>query len=290
MALGLAIAFYKLPVISSAVHHKGEATASVWKYRHLVLGAVGIFVYVGAEVSIGSFLVNYFSQHDIGNITEQVAAGYVSFYWGSAMVGRFIGSAILNGLKTAQTALSATIVAIIFTIVSFSTSGHVALTGHPHIAYILSAIATLLFSARPLLVACLAIFILLTVACILKKGRVTIKTGNLLGVAAVCAAALVTMSMLSFGHVAMWSIILVGLFNSIMFPSIFTSGIAELGPVTSKGSSMLIMAIVGGAILPVLTGALADKIGIHHSFILPAICYLYIMYYGFAGSKPMGQG
>jgi MFS transporter, FHS family, L-fucose permease len=214
MLLGLAIAFYKLPVISSAVHHKGEATASVWKYRHLVLGALGIFVYVGAEVSIGSFLVNYFSQKDIGNITEKVAAGYVSFYWGSAMVGRFIGSAILQKIRTSV----------------------------------------------------------------------------VLGTAAIAAFLLVCISMLTYGHFAMWSIILVGLCNSIMFPSIFTSGIAQLGPVTSKGSSMLVMAIVGGAIIPVLVGALADRIGIHHSFILPAVCYLYIMYYGFAGSKPSGPG
>jgi FHS family L-fucose permease-like MFS transporter len=214
VALGLSIAFYKLPVISSAVHHKGEETASVWKYRHLVLGAVGIFVYVGAEVAIGSFLVNYFSQKDIGNITEKVAAGYVSLYWFCAMVGRFIGSAVLQKLRTSV----------------------------------------------------------------------------VLGSAAIAAFLLVCISMLTYGHFAMWSIILVGLFNSIMFPSIFTSGIAELGPVTSKGSSMLIMAIVGGAIVPVVVGALADRIGIHHSFILPAICYLYIMYYGFAGSKPMGPG
>src|ERR1700726_3102079 len=98
--LGLAIATYKLPVIASAVHHKGEATASVWKYRHLVLGAVGIFVYVGAEVSIGSFLVNYFSQKDIGDIPQKVAAGYVSLYWLCAMIGRFIGSAILQKVRT----------------------------------------------------------------------------------------------------------------------------------------------------------------------------------------------
>jgi FHS family L-fucose permease-like MFS transporter len=212
--LGLAIAAYKLPVISSALHHKGEATHSVWAYRHLVLGSIGIFVYVGAEVAIGSFLVNYFSQKDIGNITEKVAAGYVSFYWGSAMVGRFIGSAILQKLRTSV----------------------------------------------------------------------------VLGTAAIAAFLLVCTSMLTYGHFAMWSIILVGLFNSIMFPSIFTSGIAELGPMTSKGSSMLIMAIVGGAIIPVLMGVLADRMGIHHALILPAICYLYIMYYGYKGSKPAGPG
>jgi FHS family L-fucose permease-like MFS transporter len=83
----------------------------------------------------------------------------------------------------------------------------------------------------------------------------------------------------------MGSILLVGLFNSVMFPTIFTLGIAELGPLTGKGSSLLIMAIVGGALLPLLQGALADSIGIHMAFIMPAICYLYIVYYGFIGSK-----
>ncbi len=212
--LGIAIALFKLPVISSVEHHKGEVTESIWKYRHLVLGVIGIFAYVGAEVSIGSFLVNYFSQKEIGNITEKVAAGYVSFYWGSAMVGRFIGSAVLQ----------------------------------------------------------------------------KIRTNLILGTAAVIAFLLVCVSMLTFGHLAMWSIIIVGLFNSVMFPSIFTSGIDQLGPLTSKGSTYLIMGIVGGAILPELTGVLADKIGIHHSFIIPAICYLYIVFYGFAGSKPRGPG
>jgi FHS family L-fucose permease-like MFS transporter len=93
--------------------------------------------------------------------------------------------------------------------------------------------------------------------------------------------------MLTLGHVAMWSILLVGFFNSVMFPSIFTLGIAELGPLTGDGSGLLVMAIVGGAIIPVLQGALADRVGIHYAFILPAFCYLYIVYYAFRGSKPV---
>src|SRR6202008_59233 len=100
--------------------------------------------------------------------------------------------------------------------------------------------------------------------------------------------ALVAISMLPNGHLAMASIILVGFFNSIMFPSIFTLGIANLGPLTGDGSGLLIMAIVGGAIIPLLFGALADMpaIGLHHAFILPAVCYLYIAYYGLSGSRP----
>jgi FHS family L-fucose permease-like MFS transporter len=114
-----------------------------------------------------------------------------------------------------------------------------------------------------------------------------VQTGIVLGTAAIVACLLVIVSMLSVGPLAMWSILLVGFFNSIMFPSIFTLGIAKLGPLTGEGSGIMIMAIVGGAVVPVVVGVLADRIGIHHSFILPAICYLYIVYYGFRGSVPL---
>jgi FHS family L-fucose permease-like MFS transporter len=184
---------------------------SIWQHRHLILGAIGIFVYVGAEVSIGSFLVNYFTQPNIGGLTERAAAGYVSFYWGGAMVGRFVGSGLMRAISP----------------------------------------------------------------------------GKVLGGAAVIASALVWISVATTGSVAMGSILAVGLFNSVMFPTIFTLGTAQLGPLTGKGSGLLIMAIVGGAILPVLQGKLADSIGIHTAFIMPAICYLYIVYYGFSGSKVM---
>jgi FHS family L-fucose permease-like MFS transporter len=103
---------------------------------------------------------------------------------------------------------------------------------------------------------------------------------------AMIACALVLTSILTFGHVAVWSILLVGLFNSIMFPTIFTLAIAELGPLTGEGSGLLVASIVGGALIPLAEGALADRIGLHHAFILPALCYVYIAYYGFKGSRP----
>jgi len=212
--LAIAIGSFKLPKIEHAQHKAGERIDdSIWKHANLVFGAIAIFVYVGAEVSIGSFLVNYFSQPEIGGLTEKVAASFVAFYWGGAMVGRFIGSGLLQ----------------------------------------------------------------------------KVKTGTLLGICAICAAALVAISMLSSGHLAMWSIILVGFFNSIMFPSIFTLGVAELGPLTGDGSGILIMAIVGGAIIPVAQGWIADKIGIHHAFFLPVICYLYILFFALSGSKPSSE-
>jgi FHS family L-fucose permease-like MFS transporter len=211
--LAIAIAMFKLPRIETTRDFRpqeGEKKDSIWRYPHLLLGAVAIFLYVGAEVSIGSFLVNYFSHPETGNMSEQSAAKLVSLYWGGAMVGRFIGAAVLQ-------------------------------------------------KVRP---------------------------NRALGVVSIVACALVSISILSFGHLAVWSILLVGLFNSIMFPTIFTLGIAELGPITGEGSGILVAAIVGGAILPYLEGRLADSIGIHHAFIIPAACYVYLAYYGFRGYRP----
>ena len=123
-------------------------------------------------------------------------------------------------------------------------------------------------------------------------GTVTLrvwKPGKVLAAHAVAAVVLVVISMATHGSVAMWSMIAVGLFNSIMFPTIFTLAIDGLGPHTSQGSGILCMAIVGGAIIPVVQGALADAIGIHHCFILAAACYLYIAWYG-AKVRPETHG
>jgi MFS transporter, FHS family, L-fucose permease len=212
-ALALAIAMFNLPKIEQTREFRpmGETDAAardLWKQRQLILGTLGIFLYVGAEVSIGSFLINYFTQPEIGNMTVKAAAALVSLYWLGAMIGRFIGSAVLQKLPTRA----------------------------------------------------------------------------VLGTVAVIACLLVITSMLSTGWLAMATIILVGLFNSVMFPNIFSLGIEGLGPLTGKGSGLLVMAIVGGAIIPVAEGALADRIGIHHAFILPALCYIYIAYYGYKGS------
>ncbi len=207
--LATVIGFYKLPKIQSAEasHHELENIHdSIWKHKNLILGAIGIFVYVGGEVSIGSFLVNYFHQDFMGAMPEKAAARLVAFYWGGAMAGRFLGSALLQRIATRK----------------------------------------------------------------------------LLAFNALAAALLVTTSMLTTGHVAVYSIILVGFFNSIMFPSIFTLGIGGLGKLTGKGSSIMIMAIVGGALIPEIQGLLADRIGIHHAFLVPVLCYAYIAYFGTA--------
>ncbi|HET9839320.1 MAG TPA: sugar MFS transporter [Candidatus Angelobacter sp.] len=209
VVLAVIIAGFKLPVIGYAEMH-GEVKDSIWAHSRLLLGAVAIFVYVGAEVAIGSLMTNYFNQRETGNLTIPQAAGYLQFYWGGAMVGRFAGALLLRRLRTQK----------------------------------------------------------------------------LLAASAAVAATLTAMSILTFGHLAMWSLILVGLFNSIMFPSIFTLAIEGMGPLTGEASGLLVAAIVGGAVIPELQGVLSDHIGIHRAFILPVACYLYIVFYALRGARP----
>jgi FHS family L-fucose permease-like MFS transporter len=290
IAFAVLIGLFKLPTIPSVEkrtdnRHEG----SMWKYRHLVLGCVAIFTYVGAEVSIGSFLINYFNQPNIGNLVPVVAAKFVACYWGGAMIGRFIGSAILNGINRGLIVVLLAIAIVLAVLPRFA--GHHEIVSSQSIVANAASIAIYIVELfHPIVALCAIVFAILLVISFVTGGRVTVRTGPLLGLCAISTTALVLTSMLTSGHVAMWSVILVGFFNSIMFPSIFTLGIAKLGPRTGDGSGLLIMAIVGGAILPVLQGVLADNpaIGVHHAFVLPVLCYLYIAYYALRGSRPVG--
>jgi MFS transporter, FHS family, L-fucose permease len=213
--LAIAFAVLKMPTLDFTRDIRpgelagGAEGDSIWNHPVLLAGALAIFVYVGAEVSIGSFLVNYFGLPNIAGFSERTAARYVSLYWGGAMVGRFIGSWLLTKVRTSL----------------------------------------------------------------------------VLGTAAVVACGLVVTSIMTHGHTAMWAILAVGLFNSVMFPSIFTVGLSGLGPLTSKGSSLMVAAIVGGALIPLGEGHLADAIGVQHAFMVPAICYIYIALFGYLGGR-----
>jgi len=244
---------------------------SAWGFRHLVLGAIAIFLYVGGEVSIGSFLVNYIGQPFIAGLKEADAGKYVSLYWGGAMVGRFFGSIMLSGMKSAKKKNMAAALVFVLAIVlaSVITKEYQNLTEFS----ILSFSKTLTF-------------LLFVVVNFIAINLGNTKPGKTLAILAACAACLVVISMLTFGSVAMWTILAVGLFNSIMFPTIFTLAIDGLGKHTGQASGILCTAIVGGALLPVLQGFFADNIGIHHAFFIPVICYIYIAYYGLKGHKP----
>lgn len=213
MVIGALIAFIPLPKMSSQQQAEEHNTAvledrgSVWRYPHLVLGCIAIFVYVGAEVSISSLLVNYFEQSNIAAFTPNLAAKYVSYYWGGAMVGRFIGSYILGKINPPK---------------------------------------VLVFNA-------------------------------------LAAVVLLLITVFSQGHMAMWAVLAIGLFNSVMFPTIFSIAIRGLGKYTPVASGMLCVAIVGGAIVPVIQGFTADRCGIQMSYLVPVICYLFIAYYGWQG-------
>ena len=211
--IAVVFALIKLPEIEAANAQvsgvEDDDHVSAWGYKHLVLGAIGIFVYVGGEVSIGSFLINFLGEPSIAGLAERDAGKYVSFYWGGAMVGRFIGAAVMQ----------------------------------------------------------------------------KIQPGKVLTVNAVMASLLVLAAMIGSGQVAMWTLLAVGLFNSIMFPTIFSLAVSGLGKHTGQGSGILCAAIVGGAVLPVVQGLFADRIGIQQAFFIPVLCYCYIAYYGWRGHR-----
>ena len=210
----------------------------------------------------------------------EIAAGMLIFYWGGAMVGRFLGSSLLNGVR-AVTMVLVFLVCCGADALSYLVRNYSVSPDHVVQKELLAALQ----NGRPFFTLVGVVVLLLAIVGFSRGGKVAIKTNLLLAGCAILAATFVCISMLTFGHTAMWTILFVGLFNSIMFPSIFTLGIDGLGELTGDGSGLLVAAIVGGAIIPELQGIIADKIGIHHAFFLPVLCYLYIAFYGFSGFK-----
>ena len=198
----------KLPEVSLA-REDDTQQASVMQYPHLLLGAGAIFMYVGAEVAIGSLMVNFLGESNIAGLVEHEAAKYITYYWGGALVGRFLGALIMQKIAANK------------------------------------ALAFNAISAMVLLLA------------------VSFGQGNL----------------------AMFAILSLGLCNSIMFPTIFSLAVNGLGAMKSKGAGLLCLAIVGGALVPLLQGVIADSLGLQLSFLLPIICYGYILHYALKGFR-----
>lgn len=209
VVMSVVIGLCRLPVVNQEQPATATKGQSLWNRTHLVLGVVGIFAYVGAEVSIGSYLISLLES--MTHIDPIEASKKLSLYWGGAMVGRFIGSAVMA----------------------------------------------------------------------------KVKPGLLLGCNALIAVLLVVFAITVGGTAGMWAILAVGLFNSIMFPTIFSLALHGLGHQTSQGSGYLCMGIVGGALIPFIQGAIADHVSLILSFIVPMICYVYIAFYGLKGSKPV---
>ncbi|WP_347156647.1 sugar MFS transporter [Pontibacter chitinilyticus] len=264
--LGLAGALVLIAVlikIARLPHVAGEGKiipdAGALHYRHLVLGIVCIFMYVGGEVTIGSTLISFFKLPQIAGLDESSAKHFLAFYWGGAMVGRFFGAAALTegGKKSSKYLIIAGVAAVAF-IAVYSIYG---------------------LDQALIILALIAInFVVLLIG--------GFSANRTLGFFALAVLVLLLITCFGTGSLAMWSVIAIGLFNSIMFPTIFTLAVKGLGVHTSQGSSLLVMAIVGGAIIPPLQGYIADATGnLQLSFLVPMVCYAYIVYYGFAGSK-----
>lgn len=217
LLISLILSRINLPVIEHVADDDeatGEHHRSAWQYRHLILGVVGIFMYVGAEVAIGSHIVSYLALPNVMSLDPTAAGNKVAYYWGAAMVGRFAGAYLLNKFSPAK----------------------------------------------------------------------------LLAFTAVGAVSLILISINTTGAVAMWSLLAVGLMNSVMYPTIFTLAVAGLGRHTEEGSGLLCTAIVGGALVPMLFGAIADHSGLRLALLLPIVCYAYIMWYGLRGSRRVAVG
>ncbi|HLO91017.1 MAG: sugar MFS transporter [Chloroflexota bacterium] len=255
--IALMIMAIKLPEIAKTSTER----KSVWKYPHVLLGALGIFFYVGAEVGNGALMTKYLVQNfkDLGITSTEIATKYVAIYWGGAMVGRFFGSFMFSGIsitKKITYALPVLVLALV--------SGSFVTGWNWNIGLIFLAIAVVNFI-------------------IMQIG--TGKAARTLAVFALVAAALDIITTFSTGHIALWTVVSIGLFNSIMFPNIFTLAVKDLDSgELSTASGVINTMIFGGAIIPPVMGIVADSYGYTWAFIVPAICYLYIFFFAVKGS------
>lgn len=254
--VAIALFSIKLPVIKS---EKTSATKkSVWKYPHVVLGAVAIFVYVGAEAGNAGLIVNYLKT-SIDGISSEMASTYAAIYWGGAMVGRFFGSFMFTGQK-----MSKKLMLVIPVLVLAFFSGSFVTDWNWAIGATFAGAAVVNF-----------------VIMLVGRG----KAARTLAIFALAAALLDITTTFTGGSIALWTIISIGLFNSIMFPNIFALAVKDLDKAELSSASGLINALIlGGAIIPPLMGYIADGAGYTWAFIVPAVCYLYIFFYAVKGN------
>lgn len=253
LLIALIIMAIKLPEIQKTAAQR----KSVWKYPHVLLGALAIFFYVGAEVGNGSLMINYFVEN-LG-YQESIASTYVAIYWGGAMVGRFFGSFMFSDISFTKKMLYALPVVLLALV-----SGSFVTDWNWNIGLIFLGISVFNFI-------------------IMQIG--TGKTARTLAVFALVAAGLDLATTFGTGQIALWTIISIGLFNSIMFPNIFTLAVKDLdSDELSTASGVINTMIFGGAIIPPVMGIIADSYGYTWAFIVPAFCYLYIFFYAVKGS------
>jgi FHS family L-fucose permease-like MFS transporter len=234
-----------------------EKGLGVFRYPQLTLGVTALFLAVGAEVTIGSLLINFFGMENIAGLAPAEASKYVAFYWGGLMIGRLSG-------------------AVSFSEMSFHRKINIILI------IVLAALGVVYYAYGYKVMGIYALFVLLNLIAFWFGKSLPGKT---VGIFSLNMIVLILVASLTEGQTAMWCVIGVGLFASIMWSNIFTLGIRDLGNFTSQGSSLLIMAILGAALIPPLQGLIADYFGIQHSFFMIVFCHLFVAWYGFKGHK-----
>jgi len=241
------------------------------KYPHFKFSMIAIFCYVGAEVAVGSVLVNYLGLPEVMGYAPETATRFLSFYWGGLMIGRFMGAISLGSIQNqTQKALLMLAAAAGSTAIIFIASSRNWFTGEQ------------LLQFRDI-----TLFLIMVAlsygAFFLGKS----KPGRMVGIFSLLIIGLIALTMGSTGAFSMWTIIGIGLFNSVMWSNIFTLSIEKLGKDTSQGSALLVMMIVGGALLPPIQGLVADwsAVGLKFSLIVPMLAYIYLAWYGFRGYR-----
>lgn len=256
--LAVLFAFAHLPSFSNP--EKIEGGLGALRHPHTVLGMLAIFMYVGGEVSVGSSIVNYLGLPKLGGLTPQAATVYLSFYWGGLMIGRTMGAFALSAMR--------------------GSVKHLCVVAVPVVAFLFIVCdrgsADALHYGIPLALLLVAFFL----------GEAS--ANRMLALFACVIMGLLLIGITSGGTLAMWAILGVGLFCSVMWSNIFSLAIEGLGPLKSQASSLLIMAILGGAVLPPIQGKIADLWGIQISYVVPMAAFAYIAFYGLVGYK-MGR-
>lgn len=255
------IFFSKLPAFANK--ESIEKKAGALKFPNLTFGMFAIFFYVGAEVTIGNNLVSFIGQPKILGINNSEASSYLAYYWGGAMIGRFLGSISLSNMKSAGKYVSMIMMAIAAFLMIYFITYYMKGLKFEQVWYYL-------------------LFVVLNYFVFLLGRSLPART---LALFSVFAVALLLAAVFTEGKVSLWCMLSIGLFNSIMWSNIFTLAIAGLGKYTSQASSLLVMMILGGALLPPLQGLCADNFGVQLSFLVPVFSYIYLFFYGVKGYK-----
>lgn len=286
LLLALLFVFTSLPKVVET--EKIEPGFGSLSYRQLRFGIIAIFVYVGGEVAIGSYLINFIGLKEIMHFPEDEAKNFLSWYWGGLMIGRFMGSVSMGEIQEKIRKYGLMLLAALGCVglIFFADAINRGIFSEGMDAGVILDILS--WEIFPWL----GFVVLNFLAFMLGKG---IPARTLAIFASVVILLLIT-GILTSGRLAFYAILAIGLFNSIMWSNIFTLSIDGLGKYTSQGSSLLVMAIVGGAVVPFLQGGLADFLagiigegedsGLQLSFIIPMLCYVYILFYGLSGFKP----